>query len=157
MRLVWLTIAIVLTGCGQQQPQQAPVTVDPALAPYMTSFQSDVGVSTAGISAQFADTSVYANPLGETVGECTIWTQSGVVVQRVIQIDPNYWNNLDQYGKRELFYHELGHCALYLQHNTTTNGPGGCYTSIMYPIVFGETTCYQNNESYYFQELESHK
>jgi hypothetical protein len=157
MRSAYVLIALTLAACGQQQPAQAPVTVDPALAPYMASFESDIGVSSAGISAQFADTSVYANPLGETVGECTVWTSNGTVTQRVIQIDSVYWNTLDQYGKIQLFYHEMGHCALYMQHITTDNGPGGCYTSIMYPIVFGETPCYQNNVSYYFQELSSHK
>lgn len=152
-----ILIALMLSGCGQQN-SQARVTVDPALAPYMQSFESDVGASTAGISAQFADTSVYANPLGETVGECTVWWgANGSVVKRLIQISPTYWNTMDQYGKTELFYHELGHCALYAVHINTNNGPSGCYTSIMYPIVFGETSCFQSNMSYYYQELSSHR
>lgn len=153
----YLIIALLLTGCGKAtEPQIAPVTVDPALAPYMASFETDIGASSAGISAQFADTSVYANPLGETVGECTIWTTNGVVTQRVIQIDPTYWATLNQDGKIELFYHELGHCALNMQHIATSQS-NGCYTSIMYPIVFGQTTCFANNIPYYFQELASHR
>ena len=155
MRLTYCLIALALTACGKPSP--APVVVDPALAPYMASFETNVGASSAGISAQFANTETQSNPLGETVGECVISTdQNGNVVSKQIQVDQTYWNSSDESQRVQLMYHELGHCALNMEYHITTFQSNGCPTSIMYPYTFGDSPCYLNNESYYYQELSTH-
>jgi hypothetical protein len=160
MRSAWALTIVILAGCGQAS-QFMPVTVDPALAPYLASFERDIGASTAGISAAFADTETQANPLGETIGECITWVDdSGTVVARNIQVDAAYWAGASADARLELMYHELGHCALNMQHITTFQG-NGCPTSIMYPYEFGDawqgSPCFASEMSYYFSELSSHK
>jgi hypothetical protein len=118
----------------------------------MASFETDIGFSSAGISAQFSDVSANPNPLGETVGECVSWSNGA----RQINIDPTYWSTLSQDGRIELMYHELGHCALNLQH-INTYLQYGCPTSIMNQFAFGQTQCFSSAMAYYFQELASHR
>ena len=146
----FLLLILFTLGCGQA-PSPTPVTVDPQLQPYFQAFENDIGVSTAGISAQFA-TPQLTSPLGEVIGECQIWSDG----TRLIQIDPGFWATTSQLGRMQILVHELGHCAMYMQHITSLLTTG-CPTSIMYPIFFGDTPCYDNNEGYYFQELASHK
>lgn len=134
------------TACGSSQP--VAVNVAPELAPYFQSFTDNTGASSAGISGQFADTTTLANPLGETVGECIINSDRS----KLIQIDQTYWNTLDENGKTQLIYHELGHCALNRVHTMATLGDD-CPASIMYPIVFGQTQCYLDHMQYYGWEL----
>lgn len=157
MRYLYCLIALFLIGCAKPQPPvSAPVVVDPALAPYLVSFNHDIGVNTDGISVGFADTSGNANPLGETVGECIVYSEGSTVVQRVIQIDPTYWATCNANERQQLVYHELGHCAMGLQHITGVDS-NNCPLSIMYPYVFGGSNCYSSQMPYYFQELESHR
>lgn len=147
MKSIFSLTLLILTACGQSPK---PVVVDPALAPYMKSFETDVGYNTGGVSATFATLNSVSNPLGETVGECELFSDGS----KSILIDPNYWATIDQNGKTELMYHELGH-AFGLVHITTTLY-NGCPTSIMYPYVFGENSCFYTNTAYYFKELASH-
>lgn len=151
MRFTYYIFILAFVGCGQS-PSTQPVTVDPALAPYLTSFETNIGASAAGINVGFADTETTPNPLGETIGECQMWSDG----TRTIQVDSAYWATASESDRTELMYHELGHCALYLQHITTLQA-SGCPTSIMYPYDFGNYLCFTGNESYYFQELGSHK
>ena len=150
----YLILLAILAGCGKNQ---APVVVDPALQPYMDDFQTDIGASTAGISAGFA-ANEGSGSLGEIVGEC-ITSTDGSTTTKQINIDPNYWALQNEYGKKELFYHELGHCALNMVHIPTLAVLNGfnCPSSIMYPVTFGETYCFLQNISYYYQELAGHR
>ena len=135
-------------SCAPAQGIQ--VSVDPTLQVYLDSFQRDIGVDPSGISIGFADTESLANPLGETVGECTIWSNG----TKQIQIDSGYWATISDTQKTELVYHELGHCAMLLQHivGLDTNG---CPLSIMYPYTFGDSPCFAGNERAYFKQLSS--
>ena len=143
-------LAGLLAGCGKP----TPVTVDPVLAPYFASFTQNTGADTNGISAKFADTSTTTNPLGETVGECQLYSDG----TRVIQIDSNYWASITSDQKEQLVFHELGHCSLYLGHTPGDMSGGsmnGCPISIMDPYSFGQLiNCYTGNKSYYYQELK---
>jgi hypothetical protein len=155
MRLIIALSILMLSACGQAP---APAVVDPALAPYLSSFEKDVGASASGINVSFADTETQKNGLGETVGECLLYTDgnSGTVLERDIHIDSGYWATASEDARTEIMYHELGHCALNLQHIFTVKDDH-CPTSIMYPYVFGDQPCFANEKAYYFRELESHK
>lgn len=149
MRLAFVLSILMLSACGQPI---APAVVDPKLAPYLASFETDIGASSAGINAQFADTENVPGTLGEVVGEC-VFSSDG---SRTIQVDTKYWASIDESQRIQLMYHELGHCALYMGHITTYQSDH-CPTSIMFPYTFGDQPCFTENEAYYFQELSSHK
>ncbi len=147
MKRLLLALGLLsICACGK-----APVSVDPALQPYFASFETDVGFSTDGINAEFA-TNLENNPLGETVGECMIYTDG----TRTIRIDSAYWAKIDNDSKTELMYHELGHCSMGLGH-TPGYQANGCPVSIMNPYTFANPGCFGSDKSYYFQELDSLK
>lgn len=151
---ITLLVFILLFSCGQN-PNVAPiqaVTVDPALQPYFDAFQTTIGYPSTGINGQFSDTESNPNPLGETIGECTIYSD-GI---RTIQIDSSFWASADESERTQIVFHEIGHCALNLQH-IVSELPSGCPTSIMYPYTFGDNPCYASNLTYYFNELASHR
>lgn len=149
MKYIFYITMMFLYGCGQAPK---PIKVDPFLAPYLDSFKQDIGVDPEGISVNFANTEDYNNPLGETIGECIIDEEDNT---RTIQIDKDYWDTASLSSKQELMYHELGHCALALQHINTTK-TDTCPTSIMNAYEFGESPCYMTETVYYLNELKSH-
>lgn len=76
------------------------------------------------------------------------------ILNRKIIIDKDVWDRSDFYSRKELLYHELGHCVLLRMHNNSTF-QNGCPKSIMYDTMFSteQLRCYINNESYYIEEL----
>ena len=146
MRYIYCLAAFALIGCGRpEQANQAVITVDAALAPYLARFTQDIGVSSDGISASLVDLNA------ATAGECIKQADGS----KQIQINITWWSNADDDGKEQLMFHELGHCAMGLQHVADVDS-NGCPISIMYPYVFGNTLCYTGNKHYYFRELASH-
>lgn len=155
MKHLWILIALSVVSCGRNNDHSSypndgsphiPVTVDPLLAPYMIKFENDVGVNTSGITAQFAALTA------PTVGQCVQYSNG----DKVIQIDPIYWATAVLSTREQILYHELGHCAMNLQHIVTLDA-SNCPISIMYPNAFGFLPCYVNNEGYYYTELASHR
>lgn len=138
-----LIIILLLVGCGQYQG----ITVDARLKPYMQSFEANIGMSTAGISAKMANLSDIELNAGDEVGLCTLDHST-----RTIYIDLQYWNQADSDSRMQLMYHELGHCALFL-HHTSLLKPNGCPISIMYPLTF-PAGCFKDKEPY-FQQLRT--
>jgi hypothetical protein len=131
--LLVLTTVLFLAGCGSQQSdilEEPPMFsgVDPQIKTWFDTFTSESGVSTAGISAGFT-----ALPNG-IAGEC-VW--GGVYNE--VRMDTSYWVVLtnDGFGgserMKQLVYHELGHCALFLQHinecSDGTTAPDGTISS----------------------------
>lgn len=79
-----------------------------------------------------------------------------------VQIDPTNWTTLQDLGKEQLIFHELGHCVLGLGHNRTmieftdsNNNTQFIPESIMYPQEFGNFLFYQQNLNYYHNELKT--
>lgn len=77
-----------------------------------------------------------------------------------ITINPSVWYDLTEYGREELMFHELGHCALHLDHNEDEVARliiGGSVViipaSIMYPVVFGDTAAYRTYRTEYIYNL----
>lgn len=147
MKYVYCLLALFLVGCGKPETVKAyTVSVDANLVPYLDKFTQDIGVGTDGISAGFTSLTL------PTIGQCLVY-DNGV---RAIQIDKTYWASANDNQKEQLMFHELGHCAMGLQHIPDLNGYG-CPVSIMYPYEFGESPCYTTNKPYYYGELASHK
>lgn len=135
-----LFMLLILTGCGPEFKKD-PVVVDEELAEYAHRFEQDIGVGSGGISMAFGVLE------GNTVGLCSIGPSG-----RKITIDSEYWSLISESQKEELMYHELGHCAMELDHDEGLL-PNNCPVSIMYPYTFDY--CYARYTSHYKEELRS--
>ena len=130
-----LSLLGIITACGQQNDfnQSNPLFtgVDYELQPYFDQFTALSGVSTGTITGGFLTLS------GNIAGEC-VWGGAW----NEVRIDPDDWSNYNNDEKQQLISHELGHCALYLQHinncSDGTTAPDGTEsscnsTSSLYP------------------------
>lgn len=88
------------------------------------------------LQVSFGDTEKYGE---NVVGECSIKAEG-----KFVEIDQEYWGEIDDYEKEELLFHELGHCVLRRAHREDKDGYRPL--SIMYPEVIG---------SYYMQTYHS--
>lgn len=136
MKELYVCILLLFTGCGR-------TIVDVQLQPYFNSFANKIHVSTAGVSGTIQPMHTQA------IGVCDISSAT-------ITIDSTYWNTIDDSQREQLVFHELGHCAMGLQHVNTTQ-PDKCPTSIMYPLAFGDSPCYFENVQHYYTQLIGEK
>ena len=143
MKYVLIIIsAMFLVACGQKQKTE--FRVDPALMPYYEKFVQESlergrNSSTNDLIMEFGSTE------GRVLGYCQkqekfnfkfLYTET--VSTPVVVINPTVWKNMahDEAGRRELIYHELGHCILNKDHDTTRSAYGRP-ESIMYPYHMG--------------------
>jgi hypothetical protein len=143
MKYLLLTL-IALSGCGK-----SPNQIDPTFQPLYDQFVSDAksnGVDVSGpqgIVIQFT-TLEQANPLGETIGECSDMGYGNDIVS----IDYNFWAGASPSTQQILLYHELGHCLLDEHHNPDP-------TSIMNALINNTMTYWSNYEARSLQILFS--
>src|SRR5579884_1508973 len=126
-------IALLSSSCGP--PPDPSITQDPELIPFINSFESEIGVDASHVSATF---SKLTSP---DIGMCDSYDDG----RRDIYIDRDEWNQMDYVGREQLMYHELGHCAMNLEHNNSyVTLPGGTqvYGSIMNEYWFGDAWYY---------------
>lgn len=130
-------ILILTTACGKKEIKK--VEIDPAFQAHVDEFQQNA--SLAGRPVKIDNLVVKAvanlndlNTNGNTLGVCytsyretTDWMgNKKVYATPVIHIDQTDWNNLSSSGRKQLIFHELGHCVIDRPHSNSTN-------SIMYP------------------------
>jgi hypothetical protein len=137
-------------------------SVDPAFIKYYESFNRDANNQ---VTSRILDRTsmVFSNLEGDTVGRCYYLSYS-------MEIDEGYWNMISEKRKKNLIYHELGHCVLRRGH-TEPSGKiwdsilrsfgivksvrrlrDGCPGSIMHPNVIDDY-CLSKHEDYYTEEL----
>lgn len=108
-------------------------------------------------------------------GESTVGTCWPMVVFTEIDISEEYKTNYDYYWRKELVYHEFGHCILGREHTQPTSSSGwggkierlffrlgiyqpkgylkdGCPISLMHPNMIG-SYCFAKHHDYYIAEL----
>lgn len=147
-------LPLVIVGCGRETgrllvPKQTNTdfkyTREQTLEPYFKSFEQTYGIGTRSIATQFIK-------IEGAVGQCHIWTDGS----KRIDIDPTYWNSISSLGKENLIFHELGHCAMNLDHNENRIEleDESIPESIMYPYVFGMNWYYKSFRNYYIKELK---
>lgn len=138
-------IAMVLTSCGKY----SDVHVDSELEPYALEFELDIGVNTSGISIRFGEL------IGNQIGLCTIRGSEN----KEITIKREYWDKLSKLARQELMYHELGHCAMDLDHDDATvfdpNTRLNIAASIMHPYFFGNSYNWSSYNSAYKKALRA--
>lgn len=139
MKYWWL---LFIFACGK-----APQKIDPAFNKYVNSFESTYNTKVK-VDIGFA---IQPEP---RVGVC--YTQNGV--GKLINIDPVYWNQLDEDGRELLMYHEFGHCVLGRSHRSDYIDMSGDYlpASIMNPYMFS-SQMYSKHKTYYEEELAQHE
>lgn len=129
-------LALMLSACGKKE-----AVVDPELSEYAMRFEREMGVTTEGINMGFGSLK------SPSVGLCSI--KNGEVR---ITIDRAFWDTIGEEQREHLMYHELGHCAMGLDHDNSIMG-NNCPKSMMYPYLF--VNCYLNHRDYYISELRS--
>ncbi len=74
-----------------------------------------------------------------TVGECIVYSnEQGKVIYKELQLLQPYWGEASWQTKETLLYHELGHCALNLDHVNQGSG------AIMEPTVLFDSFASSN-------------
>jgi len=135
-------LALLVCACGK------PVFVDPRAEPYAKRFTEATGVDASGVSIAIVAMT------GPYIGYCDGGPTS--VDPPVVELSEEYWNdNPQDYPREALVFHELGHCAMDLPHDTTRviwHGESVA-ASIMYPHAIGSTDFYESMHADYLEAL----
>lgn len=149
-----ILLCTLLTGCGQVEK---PVSSRPPTVPVVNQTVPNVPDETA---IQLIVGEFYANAqtLGKkvahdvksisfvesfegrvnTVGLCTLYSSNGKIIYGEIHLLRKNWDEGSTQYRKTLLYHELGHCALRLEHSLPNSG------AIMEPVVLAEEFAYVN-------------
>jgi hypothetical protein len=128
-------------------------TVPKEIKRYYKRFQGFYGIDPSYITAGFTNRIKEERRGCSAVAECRIYS-NGYFGWREIVIETIAWDKMDDYGREELIFHELGHCALHLDHVEETRADY-CPLSIMYPYVFGDSWCYSDYRDELILDLEN--
>lgn len=160
-RAFFLTIAAGLSlSCGMaltdldnfgRAPPRQVRSIDPAFQAYVSDFELYFATE-VDYPIQFGDTGA------DSIGLCYKWIGG----YKEIVLSEKYWNKIDNNQRRELVYHELGHCQLGLDHNDTETtfpdiGSGSYPASIMRSYVFDsvEAQIMLLQMDYYLKQLRN--
>lgn len=79
----------------------------------MLSFSMDFGVNVDHIQVEIVDEPRISH------ARCEYYQSklTGKAFEPTMVFNRNHWETIGFYHRRELVYHELGHCALFLRHN----------------------------------------
>lgn len=127
-----LLATVLLLGCSSSKI----IYVDPELRDWFSAFEAEIGVSTVKVSGYLSNSSDY--------GSCFMESQTVVINKQV-------WGTATDLEKEFLVFHELGHCAAMLPHDSSIKN--GCEVSIMNPVAFWNSPCYYERREELFQEL----
>jgi hypothetical protein len=149
-QLLGIFIGLSLISCGTKHA--SVVSIDDATQPYVSEFQ-DVGASQGrsivitDLIVQFGETNVKANE----IGKCTVGTD----MTPTVTLSKPFWDSVSNLDRRELVFHELGHCLLGLAHDDRmVAGPLGLMPkSIMHTQHLGPALYNQTTESWYETDL----
>jgi hypothetical protein len=149
MLLAGIILLASTSACGKA-PEAHIYRVDARVEPIVKEFIKDSGGKITGITdlvVEFATVKKIDDK--DIIGLC-FTTES----PPRIALDLNWFISQNDYGKKALLYHELGHCILRQSHR---NGilANKCKTSIMSEYVVGNK-CLEDNYKYYIDELFSH-
>lgn len=138
MKTKMIALMLLLSACGTKEK----AIIDPAFNSYVQDFEAKVGVPVSGVDIMFKPTEYPA------IGVCYQYSSG----KNKIEVDPTRWASMDEYGREQLMYHELGHCVLGMRHNDAEVSMGGWMVegSIMNSYWFG-------NAWYYLKWRENYK
>jgi len=130
-----ILISLLLFGCAREGGNY----INPVFLPYIREFNKICAPTPTNLVIGFGDLD------GDVLAHCLpsfTW----------ITVDEKKWNGSKTEDWRLwVIFHELGHCVLDRDHDTSYNET--CPTSIMFPYQFGDSKCFQENRDYYIKEL----
>lgn len=165
-RIMFLIGLLSLFSCSKNYDR---FYVDPDLAPYYEDFVTAGKFygrdhSTGNLVVEFGDVHKFvtnSRAIGICKRELEFINEFGSLIQKThfyprVVIDRETFFSLDDYSKRALIFHELGHCILNRDHDESINEQG-YVKSIMYPSLVTQRLgiFYQFLEDYYIEELFS--
>ena len=138
----FLVVLLFLTACGVPKPK----TTDSDFIQYVERFEQETSVNV------FVPI-IYGGVKNDYAAVCEIYSDG----YRLIRVNAYHWDRMQEFGKEELVYHELGHCVLNRDHvnDFTVVRPQGYSipNSIMYPYTFGDSFFYYVYREHYVREL----
>lgn len=128
-----------MKGCEVPEPPKVPEAYDSKLLPFISEFETEANtrnidlVSVESIEFQDGDLEGSEN----TLGVCYMYGK-----RRWIRISSKWWEEMTDIYKRQLIFHEYGHCGLSREHyDEDFKVDGKIYNSIMTTYVsFGYDT-----------------
>ena len=133
---------LFLSACGEKP------YIEPELVIYLDRFKQEIAQP---ITADFVSIS-FGELTYPILGRC----MRGIYPYSYVKIDKISWDKMNENGKEELVYHELGHCVLGLLHEDEMiqadefQLPG----SIMNSYWFGEAWFYEQFKDQYKKALK---
>ena len=136
-RYIFILVLLFIAGCGG-----GPYVYDEEFQPYIDSFQDDARLH--GKTVNITNVSI-------TYDENIPYGKLGVCKGTHITINPGHWGGLPKSSRKQLLYHELGHCALFRKHDDSRTEDGRP-ASIMNRFII-DRYMYEANEKEYIDEL----
>lgn len=133
MKTLFILISLLaLTSCGVVQKQEKSLSIHPELTSYLSEFEYIYGSNIDDLNMTFANTISNSDPSLVTLGYCSKGTthknkihKTIVIKTPKIVINLSRWESMSELDKKQLVFHELGHCILNRDHSEST-------ASIMY-------------------------
>lgn len=149
-------IIIFSSGCGLIPETRPAGTIEPAFLPYVVYFADKAGENRVSIGDLYSLSVNMA--LDEHFSKDTVGTCQRNKNSQQIYIKKSYWDKASLSGREELIFHELGHCLLGMNHDTSIVQARDYSTgellgydlpaSIMSPNVLWDKAYEQNREQY---------
>ena len=128
-------ILIFLLCVGCQKPiKETRLVIPDEVKDYVSQFEMASKISGKNIVVSSLDISFVPGGSmgGNLIGLCIL---KGIETPRIL-IDKAFWDNASQWDRRELMFHELGHCVL----NKRQHSTGIMSQYHLGPSVYNETT-----------------
>mgnify|MGYP006192221003 CR=1 FL=1 len=145
----FLLIVLLVVGCGKRPESSSPGIYarersDSLLKPFLDSFMAKA--ECFDVPMEYTSLRLSINWEGmDVAGLCTQYSDGSAV----ISIDGPTWISINDVNRERLVYHELGHCALDLDHIDQSLEPG-----LMTPILYENTYWdYIDDYDYIIKEL----
>lgn len=146
-------ISIAIAACADTEPEPIIVEhyIDNRLRPYFNAFKEEA--ATRGMDIDFrllkVDGYIQSIPEQGVAGQCQTNTNNTTAV--VVQ--PLYWDNINEFDKEFLIFHELGHCVLKREHLDEANPDGTCVSIMNSGGIFCDINYNSRTRDQYIDEL----
>ena len=156
-----IAISLIVISCQKDLESNIPTEETPAgydfvdkrLWPYFRTFEEEAVVRNVSVDLKSMEISGVIEEISEEniVGTC----QYGRSIPGHVTIDATFWNKASMINRELVVFHELGHCALFRDHDDGADQFGRCL-SIMGSGTGNCRSGYNNNtRSKYLEELFS--
>lgn len=143
MRYLLAIITLLIVNCSKLKVNDQNFQA-PELLPFILDFEREFGVI-----IDFPVTIGKIEP--KFAGLCYKWSSGAKKI--TIAKDIYERHKSDYYAIQQLVYHELGHCALYLDHLDSIDN-NGYPLSIMYKSFFGFIQYYKDHNNSYIDQMK---